>query len=53
MAEGKHSLKIKAKPTSFEATANGWGGLLTLLLLAALVASGLALGWSHLPAAWR
>jgi hypothetical protein len=51
MTDEKHSLKIKAKPTSFEATAQGWGGLVTLLLLVALVASGLVLGWWNLP--WR
>ncbi|WP_290544085.1 hypothetical protein [Aestuariivirga sp.] len=43
MTDGKHSIRIKAK--GFEATAQGWGGLLTLVLLAALVASGRALGW--------
>ncbi len=46
MTNGKHSLRIKAK--GFEATAYGWGGLLTLLLLVALAASGLAMGWWHL-----
>jgi hypothetical protein len=51
MKDANHSLKIKTN--GFEATAQGWGGLLTLLLLAALVASGLGLGWWHLPAAWR
>lgn len=51
MADDKHSLKIKTK--GFEATAQGWGGLFALLLLVAMVVSGLALGWWHLPAAWR
>jgi len=51
MKDGNHSLKIKAK--SFEATAQGWGGLLTLVLLVALVASGLAMGWWHFPGAGR
>ena len=49
MADGKHSLKIKAK--GFEAAAHGWGGLLTLLLLAALAAAGVAMEWWHFPAA--
>jgi len=35
MATSKHSLKIKTR--WLEATANGWGGLATLLVLAALV----------------
>jgi len=51
MKDGNHSLKIKAK--SVEATSQGWGGLLTLVLLVALVASGLAMGWWHFPGAGR
>ena len=47
MKDGNHSLRIKAK--GFEATAQGWGGLLTLVILAALAASGLALEWWSLP----
>jgi hypothetical protein len=35
MATGKHSLKIKTR--WLEATANGWGGLVALLVLVLLV----------------
>jgi hypothetical protein len=44
------SLKIKAY--GFEVVARG-PLIAALILLTALAASGLVLGWWHLPAAWR
>jgi hypothetical protein len=53
MTDGKPSLKLKAKPTSFEVTAQGWEALLALLLIVALVAFGLAMGWWQISASGR
>lgn len=48
--DNNHYLKIRA--SGVEVTARGPLAIVVLLLVA-LVASGLVLGWWHLPAAWR
>jgi hypothetical protein len=47
MQDGNHWLMLKV--AGLEVAAHGWLGIAALVLLVALVLSGLVMGWWHLP----